>query len=202
MRLVDVGHTNAKIWHNGEIKRVKLEKFVPPQTPYYYICVNPAFSETLEADPKGTNVAEMVNLKTDYQGLGIDRKVVCKAVDDGVIVDAGSAVTVDVMEGGVHLGGTILPGLEAFRQSFATISPNLIFDLDVSVDLKALPQSTHEALNFATFGSIKAMIERIRGEKRLYFCGGDGTRLASLFEGAIVREDLLFEGMLKVIRGE
>ncbi len=202
MRMVDIGHTNAKIWHNGKIERVQLDRFEPPKEPYYFICVNPSLLSRLQADPNGTNLAEMISLKSNYQGLGIDRQVVCKAIDEGVIVDAGSAVTVDVMESGLHQGGTILPGLEAFRQTFANISPNLIFDLDASVDLMRLPQSTHEALNFATFGSLKAVIENIRGDKKLYFCGGDGALLASLFEEAIVKEDLLFKGMLKVIRGE
>lgn len=43
--------------------------------------------------------------------MGLDRKIACAGLSDAVIVDAGSAVTVDIMKEGVHQGGIILPGL-------------------------------------------------------------------------------------------
>ena len=49
---------------------------------------------------------EILKFETSYEGLGIDR-LACSFQDNCVIVDAGSAITVDIMEEGIHKGGFI-----------------------------------------------------------------------------------------------
>jgi type III pantothenate kinase len=200
MLLLDVGNTNIKIYQNGTIESFKADKsFDFPKERFYYICVNNDLASILKNLDQAIDLEPKIDLRSSYKGLGVDRKAVCKAVEDGVIVDAGSAITVDVMRDGVHKGGFITLGLEAFRKSFATISPNLEFTLNEKIDLLVLPNSTKDALNFATFGSICALIEQVREDLPLIFCGGDGKRLMSQFEDATFREDLVFEGMKRVI---
>ncbi len=200
MLLVDVGNTNTKIYKNAEIKVVSTKEVKFPKEKFYYICVNSSKAEELKSLPQAIDLEPHIALKSSYRGLGVDRKVVCKAIDDGVVVDAGSAITVDVVEQGVHKGGFITLGLSAFRQSFANISDRLEFELDSSVDINRVPQSTHEALNFATFFSVVSSIEKFAKDKKLYICGGDALVLKEFFKDAFVVEDLLFKGMKRVIK--
>jgi len=192
MLLYDVGNTNIKCYKDGKVTIV--DDF--SDEPFYYISVNPKIKEF----KKGINLAPYFKLKTNYKGLGVDRVAVCYAVNDGVVVDAGSAVTVDVMSKGVHKGGFIMVGINGYKESFANISTALKFDLDETIDIEKLPQSTHQALNFATFKSLYLMIKEVSKDKKLYFCGGDGKFVSRYFKDSIYKKDLVFEGMKKVIK--
>jgi type III pantothenate kinase len=192
MLLYDVGNTNIKCYKDGKVTIV--DDF--SDEPFYYISVNPKIKEF----KRGINLAPYFKLKTNYKGLGVDRVAVCYAVNDGVVVDAGSAVTVDVMSKGVHKGGFIMVGINGYKESFANISTALKFDLDETIDIEKLPQSTHQALNFATFKSLYLMIKEVSKDKKLYFCGGDGKFVSRYFKDSIYKKDLVFEGMKKVIK--
>ena len=80
-----------------------------------------------------------VRLDTNYRGLGIDRAVACLSVEDGLVVDAGSAITVDVIQGGVHLGGYILPGIGKYQRLYAAVSPRLKKAINFAVEIDSLP---------------------------------------------------------------
>ena len=67
------------------------------------------------------NVATLIDWGKYYPTMGIDRIMVCEAIDDGVIVDAGSAITVDVMSHGVYQGGFISLGLTSSARSIRKI---------------------------------------------------------------------------------
>jgi len=201
MLLIDAGNSFVKFYEDGKIRRVRADsKLTLPSKKFYYICVNPLLKPLFESAKNGVNLEEKIMLKSSYKGLGVDRKIVCKAVYDGVIVDAGSAITIDVMDKAEHRGGVIMLGINSFRESFANISSKLEFELDSSISFDEAPNNTKDALNFALFGSIKCLIDSLRGDKQLIFCGGDGKLLSSLFEGAIYKEDLIFEGMKEVIK--
>jgi len=201
MLLIDAGNSFVKFYEDGKIRRERSDsKVTLPSKKFYYICVNPLLKPLFKSAKNGVDLAEKITLKSSYKGLGADRKIVCKAVYDGVIVDAGSAITVDVMDQGEHKGGVIMLGINSFRESFANISSNLEFDLDPSIPLDKTPNNTKDALNFALFGSIKCLVDSLRGDKQLIFCGGDADLLSRLFEGAFFRDDLVFEGMKVVIK--
>jgi type III pantothenate kinase len=201
MLLLDIGNTNIKCYDDGKIEVIKADKEVTfPKEKFYYICVNSHYHDRLKALPQAIDLAPYVTLKTDYKGLGVDRAVVSKAVRNGVIVDAGSAITVDVMRDGIHQGGFITLGLYTFQQSFATISDALIYEIDEKIDLKSLPQNTEDALNFATFQAVVCAIEKVQGDLPLLFCGGDGKKLMGFFKDAIYHDSLVFEGMKEVIK--
>ena len=193
MLLYDVGNTNIKCYNDGKITLV--EDFDDSRE-FYYICVNHRVVDF----KNGIDLAPYFKLKTTYSGMGIDRVAVCYGVDDGVVVDVGSAITVDVMDSGVHMGGFILPGLRAYKESFATISSSLVFDIDEDIDIEKLPQNTSKALNYALFKSIYVMIKDIAGEKKIYFCGGDGEIISRFFQDSTYKNDLVFLGMKKVIK--
>ena len=202
MLLCDVGNTFLHFYHNGKIWKEKpyaLSK-KKENLPIYYISVNERFERCLLAShPYCVNIGEYIEIESEYKGLGVDRCAACKAVQDGVIIDAGSAITADIMQNGIHLGGYIMPGLSAYRKMCADISPVLDIQIEPSVNLSALPQNTSDALSFGAIKSVILMIKNTTRTKKIFFTGGDGKFFARFFENAIYDNTLVFKGMQKAL---
>jgi len=197
MILADIGNTHIHIYNNGQITHIKKpEKFIDE---IYYISVNSKKEKNfLKLNPKAVSLKQYVDFKTSYKGLGIDRVMACKSIQNGVVVDAGSAITIDVMEEGIHKGGIIMPGIYAFKQAFGTISEVLTFNEKIITH--DLPNSTDEALNMGSVGAVKCLIEKVVGNKKIYFTGSDGKFLSDMFENSVYIEDLVFKGMIITLR--
>lgn len=195
MILADIGNSFIKFYQKGSIKSYTIEDGIKTHkdSEVYYITVN----NRVDNIPKNwVDIADKIEIDTSYVGLGIDRKAVCLAQRDGVVVDAGSAITVDIMQNGVHLGGYILPGLDAYIKTYGEISTKLVTSFNPNVDINTLPQSTKDAISYAVVKSIHSMIESTaRGS--IYFTGGDGKFLSKLFDNSIYDETLIFKGMMK-----
>lgn len=202
MLLCDVGNTFLHFYHNGKIWKEKPYALTQKKEdiPLYYISVNDRFERCLLAShPYCVNIAQYIELEGEYDGLGIDRKAACRAIVDGVIVDAGSAITVDVMHEGIHIGGYIMPGLGSYRKMCAEISPILDREIEPGVSLYALPQNTRDALSFGAIKSIILMIKNTSKTKKIYFTGGDGKFFSRFFESSIYDNTLVFKGMQKAL---
>ena len=195
MILVDIGNTNFHIYENGKIYNLKKPKKFNKKV--YYISVNKSKEkEFLLLNPEAVNLKDYVEFKSSYKNLGIDRIMACKTVENGVVVDAGSAITIDVMRDGVHQGGIITLGLFAFRVAFVKISEVLKVKYK-DIDLSKLPQNTNEALVYGSVGSVIGLIKQFSGP--YYFTGGDGEFLAKFVDGIYIK-DLVFRGMIKTIK--
>jgi len=193
--LVDIGNTNFHIYENGKIYNLKKPKKFNKKV--YYISVNKSKEkEFLLLNPEAVNLKDYVEFKSSYKNLGIDRIMACKTVENGVVVDAGSAITIDVMRDGVHQGGIITLGLFAFRVAFVKISEVLKVKYK-DIDLSKLPQNTNEALVYGSVGSVIGLIKQFSGP--YYFTGGDGEFLAKFVDGIYIK-DLVFRGMIKTIK--
>jgi type III pantothenate kinase len=169
MVLVDIGNTNIHIWDNGKIYDSK--EIVSLKDKVFYISVNKEKEkEFLKRNPKAVNLKNYVTFNTKYLGLGIDRIMACKSIKDGVVVDAGSAITIDVMEEGYHKGGIIMPGMYAFKKAFGTISEILKFNTEI-IKTDKFPNSTQEALNYGSVGAVKCVIENMAKNKQIFFYG-------------------------------
>ncbi len=195
MILADIGNSYTKIYESGHIRTYEHEEAKKryKNKRVYYISVydNPDVAHSSWVDISG-----QITLDTSYRGMGIDRKALCSAVDEGVLVDAGSAITVDVMQAGVHLGGYILPGIAAYQQCYRDISPSLNVEFNPGVDTATLPQNTSEAISYATVASINCLLKQTIRDK-VYFTGGDGKFLSRHFDNAIYDATLVFKGMMK-----
>jgi len=193
--LVDIGNTHYHILEDNQIYDLKeIKKF---NDKIYYISVNNKKEQKLlELNPSAINLKNFVNFKTSYKNLGIDRIMACIPVKNGVVVDAGSAVTIDIMQDGIHKGGIIMPGIFAFKEAFVKISKVLNMDIK-KFDLNKLPQNTNEALLYGSVGSILKMIKSFNSP--YYFTGGDGKFLSSFVDGIYIK-DLVFRGMEKTIK--
>ena len=195
MILVDIGNTNFHIYEDGKIYDVKDPKKFNKKV--YYISVNKnKEKEFLSLNPDAIDLKNYVEFKSSYKNLGIDRIMACKTVENGVVVDAGSAVTIDVMRDGIHQGGIITLGLFAFREAFVKISEVLRVEYK-NIDLNKLPQNTNEALIYGSVGSVISLIKKFK--RPYYFTGGDGEFLAKFVDGIYIK-DLVFRGMIKTIK--
>ena len=195
MILVDIGNTNYHIWNNGKIFNIKTpQKF---NDKIYYISVNREKEERfINLNPNAINLKDYVVFKSKYKNLGIDRIMACINFKKGVIIDAGSAITVDIMQNGIHQGGIITPGLFAFKDAFVKISEVLKIEYQ-KINLQKLPQNTNEALIYGSIGIIINFIKKYKGP--YYITGGDGKFLNEFIDGIYIK-DLVFKGMMKVIK--
>ncbi len=201
MLLCDIGNTSYHFFDGVRAYKKPVNSFVPEDVTedVHYICVNVALEQRLQELPNWIDLEPKIERTNYYETMGIDRIMACEAVLDGVIVDAGSAVTVDVMRNGCYEGGFIYPGKEAFMRSFASISPALAYDFDTSLKVDSLPKSTSHALSY---GFLAPLLKEITSyDLDIILTGGDAHLLKEFLPEAKEDALLLFKGMQKVLGG-
>lgn len=202
MILCDIGNSFYHFYQDGKLwkQSVKATLALDESEEIYVVSVNEEALSRLARKYRIVDLSDALRFNSDYAGLGADRAFACFAANDGVVVDAGSAITVDVMQGGFHLGGFILPGISAFIDSYSKISKRLDVGFNMGVDLCKLPQNTKDAISYGALSSIVNAIKEASKNKFIYFTGGDGKFLSRFFEDrSAVDDTLIFKGMLKLI---
>ena len=199
--LCDIGNTTYHFLVKEKHKKYFSDEKVPKfDDEIYFVSVNEkATKRLLKKNPHAKNINKFLNFETSYQGLGIDRAVACSFQDNCVIVDAGSAITVDVMEESKHIGGFILLGLRRFMKSYPKISKKLKFEFEKEINLDKIPLKTKDAIQYAMLKSIILPIKEVSLNKNIIFTGGDGEVLSKYFENSIYKKDLIFENMKRII---
>ena len=152
-----------------------------------------------------------VPIAVDYasrQTLGTDRiavavGVVCgMGIDDALIVDMGSAITFDVVEGGAFKGGNISLGvamrfraLNEFTASLPLCSatePNEGFGASTK---EAIEQGVMQGVLYEIEGYAERILKKNR-EKSIIFCGGDAESFVNRIKNAIfAARKLMFTGL-------
>jgi len=200
--LADIGNTHFHIYNENTVEHLSYRNAISKykdQT-LCYISVKHQLSKEIEQIKKWKNISSFMHIEGDYETMGVDRRALCLSHENAVFVDAGTAMTVDVVEEGVYMGGYIFPGLKVLLKSYETISPTLKTELDEEVSLVHLPTTTKEQISYGIIASIKALIEKHSKGKTLYFTGGDGNFLSNFFDDADYDETLVFQGMMKAIK--
>jgi type III pantothenate kinase len=199
--LCDIGNTTFHFLINGKEKKYFLNEKLPNfNQRVYYISVNDSGTKNLKSSNDDViDLENYLEFKTKYKGMGVDRKIACIANKDSIIVDAGSAITVDIMKKGKHKGGFILPGLKAVKDLYPNISHKLQFDFNPKVNLDKIPLCTQDAISYAILKSIIQAIKNIRNKQQIIFTGGDGEFLSKYFKNSIYKKDLIFENMKRII---
>lgn len=158
----------------------------------------------------GRDLRYKIRSRYNLAQLGADRLAnIVGALDYGglpaVIIDAGSCVTIDVLDRqGLHLGGMIMPGQPALTMGIAMVAPQLMADLDRAKRPSGhLGKSTTEALGAgllaATVGQMTHAMDvaeaAVEPDGPMFiFCGGDAPPLAAEFGGELV-EWLTLDGL-------
>ncbi len=128
--------------------------------------------------------------------VGIDRLLNAVAVAPrvppgtaAVIIDAGSAVTVDLVDGtGVFRGGAILPGLQLMGRALNAYTAALPLVVDFGAAPPTVPgTNTTAAITAGVYhtvcGGIDRLVERLRSvaePARVFFTGGSSELLPGL----------------------
>lgn len=201
MILCDIGNTTFHFLINGKHKKYFLDEKIPTfDDEIYFVSVNKEATKKLKkTNPQAKNIKKLMNFKTNYVGLGIDRAIASYFEKDSIIIDAGSAITVDIMQKGNHMGGFIMPGIRAFIKTYPKISKKLKFEFEKNINLDKIPLQTKDAIQYAMMKSIILPIKEVSLNKNIIFTGGDGKLLSKYFENSIYKKDLIFENMKRMI---
>ncbi len=200
--LADIGNSRLHLYDGKEVEHLFIDDAIGRYATerICYISVNHPLEARIKAETVWENISDKVHIAGEYETMGVDRRALCLSHDSGVFVDAGSAITVDVVEGGTYRGGWIFPGISALLKSYKEISSALETDLATDIDLTRLPVTTKEQISYGIIASIKALIAQHSKGKNVYFTGGDGKFLSTFFDNALYDETLVFQGMKRALR--
>jgi type III pantothenate kinase len=200
--LADIGNTHFHIYNGHGVEHLPyseaIEKYANKDM--LYISVKHELGDKIEHIKGWENISTSLCIEGEYETMGVDRKALCLSHNEGIFIDAGSAITVDVVKDGKYEGGFILPGFKAYLESYKSISNVLNTTLEEALSLVCLPHTTKEQISYGIIASIKALIDKHSEAKTLYFTGGDGKFLSTFFDDAVYDETLVFQGMQKALK--
>ncbi len=163
-----------------------------------------------------TSQQEMLGLRNGYtqpERLGDDHWMALLAaadIADGdcLVIDAGSAITLDLLRAdGHHLGGAILPGFNTSLERFKLIFSHIDFD-HAEIARQDVPGCSTEAAIHIDYDhhsteTLPALVKRwteiFTGQATILLAGGDAARAQRLIEyPARIVPDLVFRGILRL----
>ena len=140
----------------------------------------------------------------DYQQLGVDRWLAViaahkKTADSLIVIDAGSAVTIDIVGAqGAHQGGYIVPGLRLMHQALWQGTEHIKVEAKSVANITIPGQSTDDAVDKGCLLLLVSTIESLVNQYgcKLVITGGDGLILRDqLSVPADYYPDLVLEGL-------
>jgi type III pantothenate kinase len=200
MLLCDIGNTSYHFYNEREDYRVNIDDFDPLtcKEDVYYINVNAKVDPLLKELKNWIDLSLHVRWQKYYDTMGIDRIMACEAVQNALIIDAGSAITVDIVKDGVHQGGFITPGVKIMRETYVKLSSRLDYSFNFDIDLDKMPKNSQDAITYGFLATLKAEVERHK--MPVILTGGDAKRLHAIFPEAKIERLLLFHGMQTIIK--
>jgi len=204
MLLADIGNTYFHIYNGKTVEHLSYNDAIDKYRgqKLCYISVKHQLSSEIEKIKSWKNISSLIRVNSEYETMGIDRKALCLSHSTGIFIDAGSAITVDIMEKGIYKGGYIFPGIKAMLNAYTDISPALDIELNRKISLKQLPTTTKDGISYGIIASIKALIDKHSHDNILYFTGGDGKFISTFFENSVYSELLVFEGIREALKDE
>jgi type III pantothenate kinase len=143
--------------------------------------------------------------------VGIDRLLKAVAANGrrqpevpAVLVDAGTAVTVDWLDvAGAYCGGSIFPGLRLMARALSDHTALLplvdVRDADLALPATSTPAAIAAGVYWAAVGGIRALVSRLTPAgvtPQVYLTGGDSGLLAPALPAEFVLwPDMTLEGM-------
>jgi len=200
MLLCDIGNTSYSFLDEERAYKESVHSFNPSsiQERLFYISVNTQVNAKLQDLPNWINLESYIDRSNYYETMGIDRVVVCEGVRNGVIIDAGSAVTVDVVRDGVFEGGFIYPGRAAMQKTYENISDALAYSFNFELNLDKMPKNSQDAISY---GYLKTLFCEVNSYGMdIILTGGDALEFKKIFKDAKVETQLIFNSMKKIIQ--
>jgi type III pantothenate kinase len=200
MLLCDIGNTSYHFLDGENSYKEDVHTFTPStiKEKVYFICVNSKVKKLLTQEQNWIDLSNFIDKSKYYETMGIDRIFGVETLQNGVVIDAGSAITVDVVKDGVFEGGFIYPGVRAMRETYANISPALEYSFNFGCDFAIMPKNSQDAISY---GFLKTLYcEVISHNLPIILTGGDALEFKKVFKDATVDEMLLFNAMKKIIK--
>ena len=164
----------------------------------YYCNVNKKISSKLQKLDNWVNIIDFIDMQKYYATMGIDRICAVEAVENGVIIEAGSAITVDVVKDTYFEGGFIYPGVKSMQKTYKNISPALDYSFNFDLELDIMPKNSQDAISY---GYLKTLYsEVISYDMPIILTGGFAKEFKKIFKNAQVNENLIFDGMKHIIK--
>ena len=165
-------------------------------------CANVVFAET------SATHADVKNAYSNPSALGVDRWLAVLALksrghESGIVVDVGTACTIDVLENNRHVGGFILPGPKLACEALVANTDKIRYSTEPPADLE--PGSDTGACVVAgawltIVGAVREIATRYPSCP-IFLAGGAAPTLIDLgVEGELVT-DLVFDGLYFWLNG-
>ncbi len=199
MLLCDIGNTSYHFLDANQDYKKETKNFNPStiKDNVFYICVNPKIKEILKSLDNWIDISKKLDISKYYATMGVDRMMASEAIEDGIIIDAGSAVTVDIIKNSLFQGGFIYPGLKAMNQTYKDISSALNYEFNFDINLTQLPKNSRDGISY---GYLKTLYAEVTSHNmNIILTGGDAKKFAKIFPDAKIDEGLIFKGMKKLI---
>ncbi len=200
MILCDVGNTTFHFCKDSMTERFFIDdyQFEPSDQTIYFICVNQKILSLTRNFSNWINLDKVIDKSQYYTTMGVDRIAGCEAVNNGVIIDVGSAITVDIVSSGNFKGGYICLGLDQSRQSYLNISPQLDYSYNFEQNFDKIPKNSRDAITYAQLGLLYKDV--LSYNLPIYLTGGNSIKLKSVFKKAIIDDKLIFKGMKNIMK--
>jgi len=148
--------------------------------------------------------------------MGVDRwlalaAAVARAPGAVLVIDAGSALTLDVIGGdGRHVGGYIVPGLRLMRQALLGGTAGVRLEAEARAADRSPGRSTGEAVTHGALAMVgdflRARVDAFLAaeagaEARVLLTGGDAGTVAPIVPEAERHPELVLDGLAIVLDG-
>ncbi len=200
MLLCDIGNSSYHFFDGNRTYKQDVKTFDPSsiKEKVYFICVNNTLHVRLKSLSNWIDLSEYIDKKKYYSTMGIDRIFAVELVSNAIIIDAGSAVTVDVVENDEFMGGFIYPGIKAMQKTYENISPALAYSFNFECDLDIMPKNSQDAISY---GYLKTLYCEVMSHKLpIILTGGDALEFKKIFPDAKIDTALIFHAMKKIIK--
>ena len=159
-------------------------------------------SATLHFAKSSATFAGVRNAYDEPQSLGVDRWLALLAVkargqNSAVIIDVGTACTIDVLENGQHLGGYIFPGMALARNALVANTDRIRFSKDPEPSTSLGTDTAGCVLSgiwLTLLASCQTVIDRFPNAT-VYLTGGSAPELTALGLDAKRVDGLVFDGL-------
>lgn len=188
----------------GSVKAGELTELISAWAESYKVNVNFVESEKQRFG--------ITNSYQEPKSLGVDRWLTLIGASilhpkcAVIIIDAGTATTVDVLDkDGTHQGGLILAGIDLMLSQLTSNTSKVKFEISSSTNI-GLGKSTTECVNNAAWAATIAMInssikeaENLYNIERCILLGGNARRVLPFIRNenseTNIIDDLIFEGL-------
>jgi type III pantothenate kinase len=159
-------------------------------------------SATLHFVKSSATFAGVRNAYDEPQRLGVDRwlaLLAIKARDEhsAVIIDVGTACTIDVLENGQHLGGYIFPGMALARDALVANTDKIRFSENPEPSTSLGTDTAGCVLSgiwLTLLAACQSVIKRFP-DSTVYLTGGSAPELVALGLEAQRVDGLVFDGL-------